>query len=367
MHYLVIPYFIIFLLYFVFILHKDDEIKRAGIVYFLLVAIFFFLVAMILQPLSGDTYRYSLKFDYLIGLSFAELINLSRPEFAYRLLNWLVGLVTSNFQVFIFTVFMLFITVFYKALKNIYPSFERYYIFLAVLLYPYVLSYIVSGKRQGIALVFMILAISFFMQNKKLKGTLSMLMIPFFHYGSLLIFPFIAIFVLFKEKNIFKIAMTIFLSSLLSSLSGLNQFLMDEIPKYITVGSQHIAYFESDGEFAAINYRVGFRLDFALFSIFPLILYFLFKNNINTNDKARVLNWLSVYLLLNSIYNFLSILPFNDRFSAFSWFILPIVCYEILRAVNRQYAILFSALLLFIGVILLQFYTSKYFLPLGLV
>ena len=367
MHYLVLPYFILFLLYFIFVMHRDDDVKQIGIIYFLLIAALFFLVAMLLQPLTGDNHAYSLHFEYIRNLKFSEMLSSISPEFGYKILNWLVGQVSSNYLVFSFTIFILFTTILYKSIKNIYPSFEKYFVLFMFILYPYSMAYIVSGKRQGIALVFMLLALSFFNQDKKLKGTISMIMISLFHYGSLIVIPFITIFVLFKEKNIFKLSILVFILSIFISFFGINELLLDNVSNYIILDPRYAVYFESEGAFKTINYEVGFRLKFVLFSSVPLILYLLFKDKIDEKEKKRVLNWLSVYLLLNSMYHFLSAIPFNDRFGTFSWFILPIVCYEVLRVINKQYAVLLTVIFFFIGVVLLQFYTSKYFHPLGLI
>ena len=142
---------------------------------------------------------------------------------------------------------------------------------------------------------------------------------------------------------------------------NLNKYLVDFLTQYINFDTEFQQYFVQNGEFARIHYKTGFRLDFTLFSLFPLILYLIFKTN-----SLRVKMWLGLYLLLNSLYNILCVIPFSDRVAVFSWFIWPIVNYEILRAYNRKYAYVFLLLLFLSGIVLLQFYTNKYLLPLDL-
>lgn len=362
MHYLLIPYFSIFLLYFIFVTRYNDIKAKRGTIYLLMIALVFLGGAILLQPLEGiDSIRYNQNFLILKNLSFWEMNALEYPPYAFRLINWLVGQFTSDYHVLFFVFFIIYIFIFYKALKNIYPSFERYYIFMAYMMYPFFIGYLMNVKKHGLGLVFMLLAISYFFKNQNIKGAASLIISVLFHKAMLLVFLPIFLFVWLKEKNILKIASPIYIILLIFSISGLGEYLQNNevLLDYLQLENRFQGYLSTE---TATYYKTGFRLDFALFSLIPIFLYLYFKNRINKNDKKWVTKWLGLYLLLNGIYQFFSFAPYADRFAGFSWFILPLVCYIILEPVSKKYAVLFTMLLLLAGVILLQVYTYG-FLP----
>ena len=161
-----------------------------------------------------------------------------------------------------------------------------------------------------------------------------------------------------------KIASVIYIISVLSAITKLNEKLKVVLGPIVS-GKASLEAYISNSEFATIHYKTGFRIDFTLFSLFPVFLYIFFYRKIPENKKEYINNWISLYLLLNSIFQFLCFMPFNDRFAAFSWFIWPIVIYEILKAVYRKFAIIYILLMIFFGVVLLKFYTANYFMSLG--
>jgi len=360
MHYLLIPYLTIFLLYLVFATKYNKNEARNGIVYILIIAIAFLCMAILMQPLEGDAEKYNNTFLFIRDLSFGDMIALLHPEFLYRLINWLVGQVTSDYHVLFFVLFIIFILVFYKALKNIFPTYDRYYIFITYILYPGFIAYLANTKRQGLALVFMLLAISYLFKNEKVKGTVALTISVLFHNTMLLVLLPIFLFSWLKEKNILKYVSIIYIISLIVSIMGLNELIQSDVMiEFFQMGARYERYVLGETE---INYYTGFRFDFTLFSLLPIFIYFYFRTRIKGADKKRVKSWLGLYLLLSSIYQFLSFIPFSDRLAAFSWFMLPLVCYIVLESVSKKYAVWFTVLLLFVGVVLLQIYTSNYLL-----
>lgn len=375
MHYLVIPYFIIFIFYIIFSLHEDSEIKYVGIVYFAIISIIIFYISLILQPVVGDSYRYSKGFEYLGSMSLSQLFSIppTKPygtsEYGFRLLNWIFWHIYDNYKFFMTGLFIIFLSIFYRAIKLLYKGYEKYYILFSFILYPYFIAFLTSGKRQGLALALMLLAISYFMNEKNRSGYLALLSIPLIHYGSTVVIPFLLLFIYLKrvaKDKILIVASLIYSISLIMSITELNNTFLDFSSYLNSDGGSYNIYFNK--EFASkIHYKTGFRIDFTLFSFLPIILFIFFKNYIDKEKLIKVKILLALYLLLNSIYQFMSMVAFSDRFAAFSWFILPIVCYEILRAVHKQYAVLLTVVFLFFGVVLLQIYTGRYFLALEFV
>ncbi|MDM5262629.1 EpsG family protein [Sulfurovum sp. XTW-4] len=359
MHYLLIPYALFMLLTLTFLSDRRNNVGRSGTVFVLLLSLILLGVVITVQPFAGDSYRYAMGFLKFREFSLDEVFKYQTGEYLFRFLNWIVGQFTDSPHILFLVIYLIAILTFYKALKNIFPTFERYVVFSFYVLYPYFLFYIVNGKRQGLGLVFMVLAISYLMEDKNRKALLSLLVSGLIHSGMFLVLPMAALFVLFKEKGLLKISFVILAGSVLLSISGINDTISGPLGDLLASETRYSAYL--DERFEAISYQTGFRLDFALFSFFPIFLYALLRKRIRNEHKTIVRRWLAIYMLLNSIYHIFSFVPFNDRFAIFSWFILPIVSYIIVSAVNKRYAALFIFVLLGLNVFFLQTYTGRIF------
>ncbi len=372
MNYLVEIYFIIFLLFFISFFVRDNIKRNIGIVVFYWIAFSILIFQISLQKIGGDPYRYVQGFKYIGQMSFSEMLSIphgerySGLEYGFRIIEWIIYNINSNGHFFIFILLFLFFLIFFKAISNLYKGIEKYYILISYLLYPYFIAYIESGKRQGIAMALMLLSISYFFRKEDKKALVSLFSIPLFHYGTSLVIPFILLWRYIKHSSSkLKIAIFIYIISILSAITKLNEKLKLILSPIVSEKSSLEAYISSNSAFAHIHYKTGFRIDFTLFSLFPIFLYILFYKNIPQNKKEYINNWISLYLLLNSVFQFLCFMPFNDRFAAFSWFIWPIVIYEILKTVYKKYAIIYILLMILFGVLLLSFYTTKYFTSLG--
>lgn len=347
------------LLYIVFSSDKKDSVGRIGIVFVLALSIGLLGIIIAIQPFQGDSYRYAMGFLKFRDFTLDEIFTYQVGEYLFRLLNWSVGQFTDNPHMFFLVIYAIFILTVYRALKNIYPSFERYIVFSFYILYPYFLFYVVNGKRQGLGLVFMLLAISFLMKNENKKAFFLLIVSGLFHSGMFLVLPMVGIFIFFKGKRLLTITSIILMGSVLISILGINEIISGPLGDLLVSEARYIAYLTD--EFDVINYRTGFRLDFTLFSLFPLFLYVFLRKKIRKNEKKEAQYWLSLYMLLNSIYHIFSFVPFNDRFAIFSWFILPIVSYIIVHSVSKKYASIYTLILLSLNVFFLQTYTGKIF------
>ncbi|EPI8665623.1 O3 family O-antigen polymerase, partial [Escherichia coli] len=99
---------------------------------------------------------------------------------------------------------------------------------------------------------------------------------------------------------------------------GLNSFIPSIIPFYDLVGESKVnIYLEST------NNATGFRVDFFLFSLAPVLIIFINRTLV---IKDRYIKMIALsYLYFNSIYNIMSFIPFSDRVAAYSWCLSPII------------------------------------------
>lgn len=85
-------------------------------------------------------------------------------------------------------------------------------------------------------------------------------------------------------------------------------------------------------------YNVGFRLDFVIYSIFPILIA---KYNVkNLIYEVPLYNTIyRTYLLVNSLWLLLIRMPYTDRFAYLSWFMIPfLLLYPVLNGIlNNQH------------------------------
>lgn len=90
---------------------------------------------------------------------------------------------------------------------------------------------------------------------------------------------------------------------------------------------ERTSYLLSTGEI----YNAGFRLDFILYSLVPLIIgwFYIFKRNYNSGFYKSIYN---AYVLTNGFWILVIRADFSDRFAYLSWFLIPfILVYPILK------------------------------------
>lgn len=71
-------------------------------------------------------------------------------------------------------------------------------------------------------------------------------------------------------------------------------------------------------------YHVGFRWDFIIYSVFPIIVggYYILKLKIADKKYRQIFN---TYMVTNSFWLLVITVPFTDRFAYLSWFLYPYV------------------------------------------
>ncbi len=364
MHYLFAPYAIIVLFYVYFLKEKDDTVAKFGIILIFIFLALLFGSAVVLQPAYYDSWRYMKHFERISQLSFTEMSMLEAPEIAFKYLNWIIGSMTGDYRVLFFSLFMIYITTTMFALKTIYSQHERFGLLIVMCTYPFFMTYIVNGKRQGVAMVFFLLALNLFWAKRKKMSLLFLMSAVLWHNSLFLTYPLILLNWILKHTYRFKVSLGILVASVLLSMTSISNKIVVSIVELSLSNSKYAGY---SGELAErIGYRSGLRLDFMIFSFIPVVVYYYYRKRIKPEAKERVEYWVSMYMILNSLYHIASSVAYSDRFAAFSWFILPIVLYEILRGVNHRKADFTLVILSFLNLLLLQFYSGHMFVEYNL-
>lgn len=359
MHYLLIPYFCLVLFYLSGYEKRDTAAGQGILIFGCAVLALMLWAAIVFRPPLGDIWRYMQTYKQLSNISFPVLLATEKPEILFRVLTWLSGQFSSSSWVYLSLTFGLYFTVFLCAIKRVLSRTNCLVLFLVYSMYPYFIAYGASGIRQGLGLVFMLMGLVQLYHHRR-SGWFWLLLTPFWHKGMWLAVAVIAALHLIPEDKRLRYSLYALGFFSLLSASGLNQQIGGLFSAFIDLDARYDIYF--DDEVAKnINYKTGFRLDFFLFSLFPVLIWVSLRQQLVAEQLKMADYWLAIYIALNCLYHLFSFAPFADRFASFSWFILPLVILQTCLATRQTlwhnvYVIFFAGL----NVLLLQFYTAKY-------
>jgi hypothetical protein len=368
MHYLLIPYALLSFTFVVQFHARRDAGARTGLVITAGVTLLMMFMAMALRPATGDSWRYFQYFLDLRSMGLQEAMAYRETDLFWGLLNWGAGRLGGAEWLLFGVTLMLYMSVFVTAVHRLVGLSGTAVLLMCYAAFPYFVAYAASGLRQGLALVFLLMAYVCFRQDKR-TAWIWLLLAPFWHSGAWLgvavavshqlMCTFVG-----NERIRWTLVLFAVFSAILLSASGLNASLMSQLPDQVTLQQSHEIYFSSAEDY---GYRAGFRPDFLLFSLVPLATAWALRRKAPTFRYSGSGWWLSLYLTLNVIYHLFAFAPFADRFAAFSWYLMPLVVFLQVRESRSQNAMAaFVASISLVNVAMLQFYTGNFIqLPQG--
>lgn len=194
-------------------------------------------------------------------------------------------------------------------------------------------SFGVNGIRNGVAASVMMLAITYLhIENKKHLAIALLLMFASVGIHKAMFLPgFCAVVALFWLKDPRNAIYFWILSIFISLVAGnyVTEF-------FVSLGfddrMEEYANLDEFGEvMESVNVKAGFRIDFILYSIMPIIMAWYVT--VKRNFKDRLYNVISsTYILANSFWIMVIRSEQSNRFAYLSWFLYPIViAYPLLR------------------------------------
>ena len=278
---------------------------------------------MALYPIQwgtfGDREGYLYMFNNVAQTSFSDPF--------WRFLNVAIRNFTVNQVYFFLIMALLYVGLRYWACYN----FNKNYSFLlfAMLISSFqFLSYGVNTIRSGVASSFLLLAFSVY-SKEKTKEVLTFLLVlasvgihksmalPAFMFLLSVVFPRPKFYLLvWLSSFVFSAILGGFFESNLGNLIEQN------------VGSQAGEYILNE---STSGYKRGFRLDFILYSLAPILLgaYYIVKKSFQ--DKLYI-SLYCTYILTNAVFVLVIRANFVDRFGYLSWLMIPfILLYPLLK------------------------------------
>lgn len=193
-------------------------------------------------------------------------------------------------------------------------------------------SFGINGIRNGLACSIMLVAFSYILGSKsdKIKAAILCFCAYNIHHSMALpiLMMVVSAFILPKFKNNLRLTVAFWVLSIFLSLTvgdWLETFFAglgfdDRLNSYITSD-------EYDESFS----NTGFRWDFLLYSVMPIVLgwYVVIKKRVSNKTYLMLLN---TYILCNSFWVMLIRSSFSNRFAYLSWFIYPmLLAYPLLK------------------------------------
>ena len=362
MHYLLIPYAFLSFSFVVQFHSRGDITARTALVITAGVTLALIFMAIAARPVSGDSWRYYNYFLMVRSIGLQNALAYRDPDLLYMLLNWSVGGLGRDSGLLFSATLLVYMSVFVAAINRLVGLSGTAVLVMCYAAFPYFIAYGANGLRQGLALVFLLMALTQFYQGRR-AAWVWLVLAPLWHSGAWLAFVVVAAHwfmcrLLRSEQLRWSVVLVALVSSILLSASGLNEPLLSRLPDFVDLQQSHEIYFMDADMY---GYRSGFRWDFLLFSLVPLASGLMLRRISPTFRYLGSGWWLSMYLSLNIIYHLFSFAPFSDRFAAFSWFLMPLVVYLQVAETRRKNDItLFVLAISVVNVVMLQAYTGNF-------
>ncbi|MEA3406389.1 MAG: EpsG family protein [Pseudomonadota bacterium] len=322
---------------------------------FLFVSVFVVLVGQRSEFLGTDTRVYRAMYELVKGCQC--LIHKVEPGFDYLMFS-LARLHLSTTQYLAVVSAIQFVLTIYVAKRM--ALFLNYHqvqtmkwmlIFMTLMLIsPFFMGAQINVLRQSISVLFVLLVAISLLQGRYYQSLLWALFAISFHTSALMFLAFLSgVFLSFNlVVGLSLILFTLYIAGateilieMLSSASGLSIY-------------QAISGYRTDAE-----YENGVRIEFAIFSIFPLALYFIAQQLDvihKTQWLARLKPVLKVYLLLLIPFWLFGWANYSDRFAWSAWFAMPLFLTVFIYPILNKFspALLFLLALMAGGVFLSQ-------------
>lgn len=275
--------------------------------------------------IGTDTERYASYYLSVSMLSFSEMLDFGRFEPLFSLSVWLFSSLGLNYELYFTAVAAFVLYTIYKV--AIFLTNSKFYGLLALVLFaswPFYYSLSINVQRQAIAFGFMMLSFIAAGRNSNLLSVFFTLISTQFHIVGIISLIFV---VANKEYMTVNRAFLVWVLCVLVSVFELSKSFI------LSSGYSRIGIYEG---FESV-YKTGFRLDFFLFSIVPLIVHLGLKNqNLPLLMKGRYTFLLKSYILLNAIYFIFAFMPYSDRYIINSWMLIPFFMLFIIIKLNSS-------------------------------
>lgn len=284
-----------------------------------------------------------------------------RFEVGFSLLMQLFSILALSVEAFFFFISFLITTIYLYFFKNLYSKsfydkhfqFSRVLAFFSLLLFSsWYITSITNGLRQGVALVFIYIALfELFYNHNKVKFSVFYLLSISFHYSSIIISPFLLLY-FFRFKYVF----ILWVLSGAGYFFGVNELVVKVISDRFSLPVYEFVKFYSlqkGAEKLGGGLYDGFIVEFFIYTIFwPVLLLSIIKTKSRFKSGSvgikEIYTLLKMYFLLSMPYFILGFGPFSNRYAMFAWFLVPVLQFYIINIISFRGLFSFFSIVIFL-------------------
>lgn len=282
------------------------------------------IVAFFMFPINYSWYGmdytvYAMSFDQ------ATTISLEGHDALLGVLMYAVKQITSDVHIFFAITSSLYVGIYVWACKRFTNGGATLSLFALCFCVPFFLGYMDNTLRAGLAIALTLLAYSY-IEESRLKAAIIAILAVNFHYSTLLPIVTLAISYYYTKPKLF---LWIWGACVLASLAA-GSFFQTYFSGMVDDSRMSGYLMQTEDDYVGI-YKVGFRWDFVVYSLIPLVAgwYYVVKKQFNDHLYKTIY---SAYILSNAFWLLVIRAPFSDRFAYLSWFMMPIIlAYPVLK------------------------------------
>ena len=287
----------------------------------------------------SDMVRYVDAFQSMSSLTLSEILRFWEWEPLFLVTQWFISRFTESKLIYVLFTFTLFFVLLLHATKRIFVPWQRMFFIFLYLTFPFYYMYVFDGIRQGIAMLLLILAITYWYDEdkKRIKFIVCIVAAGLFHDTAFIMGAIILIITLFKLR--FKPLLFIWVVTAILYMTGLNENLLNfgfiQKMEYVQIYSDP----DRIDRFGGAN-----KLDFFVFTAFFIFVGLLLYRYIKLDEgKKHFYSFiLKCYIGFSSAYLLFGFVAFSNRIAMYSWFLIPlVVAYPILFKEKHSSALLF--------------------------
>lgn len=281
-----------------------------GIILALLITIIFSFPPVDLSAWWSDRTIYA---SWFLGAT--EYVS-DTKDFMFGVINSTIRVISDNYTVYFFIIASMYTFFYLLSCINFTNNKGTLTMFLMILSSLFFVPYGFNTIRAGLAMSMLILALSCYNKNRIIFVILALCAINIHQSVTLTLASFLTALLIKKPKMCF----TIWLISIILSFSMGSYFESLFIDMFEDNRANN--YLLADAENS--TYNVGFRWDFIIYSMIPILTgyYYIYKRKYN-DSFYNILY--CTYLLANTFWILVIRANFTDRFAYLSWALMPIL------------------------------------------
>lgn len=277
--------------------------------------LYFFGIGILLFFTSEPIFIYDDKYNYMS--SFESVFDLKRNkftgDFGFILLSKCVKYFFNSFYAYLVIIASIYIFGYLKFIKHFFTKEHQFIVFFATICSLGFYAYGTNTLRQGMGLSLFLIAIVY--QSNRLKHLFFTIIAVLIHKS--LIIPAVAFYIIkkYNPKNNF-IYFWIFCLVLTLMFGNAIAVYLGDFVSSSDVRLNNYVTGKNDG------YKAGFKLNFLIYSVAPIVYGLKIKSKINSEFYNRML---SLYIVVNAVWLLVIRIAFTDRFAYLSWFLIPFI------------------------------------------